>query len=238
MRIELLPLFEKELRVKFRSSLPLWGMGFLQVGMASWLFWIYDFFRQGLADLDPLFRMLTTVFTLLLPLYAAGDITGERKSGNWDLFSSFPIGSFQILLAKLLANTVWLLLHLLQIGTVLVPLLSFGEFDAGAVKTSLFGLGIYGVFTLALGQWMSLYGKNTLLAYLFTLGILISLLLLPFWAGRLPLPEYLLGPVRYLSIPHHLDGFFRGTILLKDLGFFLGGVAICLILARGGLAAT
>lgn len=225
-------LFKKELLVKFRSSLPLWGMGFFQVLMAAWVFWIYGFFQRGMADLDPFFRMLATAFTLLIPLYASGDVSEERKSGNWDLLYSFPLADLRIHLAKFLSNTVWLAIHLSQIGVVIIPLLSFGDFDLGVVKGSLIGLGIYGAFSLSLGQWISTFGKGTLLTYLFTFGLLLSLLLLPLWAEKLPFPDLLMDVVRYFSIPHHLDGFFRGTILLKDLGFFLGGVAICFLLTK------
>jgi len=226
-------LFKKDLLVKFRSSLPLWGMGFLQVGMALWLFWIYRFFQRGIADLDPFFRMLTTVFTLLLPLYASGDIPEEGKSGNWDLLSSFPLSRSKVLLAKFLANTVWLGIHLAQIGITLVSLLSFGDFDPGIVKGALLGLGLYGTLILSVGQWMSTFGKTTLLSYLFTLGVLLFFILIPFWAGTLPLPEFLTTPIVFLSISHHLDRFFRGMILVKDLGFFVGGVTLCLFLASG-----
>ncbi len=224
-------LIKKELLVKFRSSLPLWGMGFFQVGLALWLFWIYRFFQRGLADLDPVFRMLTTLFTILLPLYASGDVSEERRSGNWDLLSSFPLPASRILLAKFLSNTVWLAIHLFQAGVVLFSLLSFGDFDHGAVKGALLGLGIYGLLILGIGEWVSTLGKGLLLSYLLTLGILLALLLLPFWGGRFPFPDRFLDLVRYLSIPHHLDGFFRGKILLRSLGFFLGGIAIFFILS-------
>lgn len=222
-------LFAKELLLKFRSSLPLWGMGLLQVAMATWLFWIYGFFQRGLADLEPFFRMLTTGFTLLIPLYASSDFSEERKSGNWDLLCSFPISTFRVLLSKFLANTIWLSIHLFQIGFLLVPILSFGDFDRGVGLSALVGLGLYGVLILSLGQWVSTRRKGGLLSYLITIGVLLSLLLLPFWAGKLPRIMHFL---RILSIPHHLDGFFRGIILLKDLGFFLGGVAFFLLLSR------
>lgn len=223
-------LLKKELLVKFRSSLPLWGMGFLQLGMAAWMFWIYGFFQRGLADLEPFFRMLTTAFTVLLPLYASWDVPEERKSLNWDLLHSFPLSTFRILLVKFLANTVWLSIHLFQIGFLLIPVLSFGDFDRGMGIGALVGLGFYGTLILSMGQWVSTSRKGSLLSYLITIGILLSLLILPFWAGKLPRSMHFL---RILSIPHHLDGFFRGMILAKDLGFFLGGVAFFWILSGG-----
>jgi len=223
-------LCKKELLVKFRSSLPLWGMGFLQLGMSAWLFWIYGFFQRGLADLEPFFRMLTTAFTLLLPLYATWDVPEERKSFHWDLLRSFPLSTFRILLAKFLANTAWLSIHLFQIGSLLVPILSFGDFDRGMGIGALVGLGFYGALILSVGQWVSIGKKGALLSYLITIGILSSLLLLPFGAGKFP---HILHFLRILSIPHHLDGFFRGMILVKDLGFFLGGVAFFWILSSG-----
>ncbi|MCX7787513.1 MAG: Gldg family protein [Spirochaetes bacterium] len=224
-------LFKKELVVKFRSSLPLWGMGFLQVGMALWLYWIYGFFQKGLTDLAPFFRMLTTVFTLLIPLYTSGEIAEEVKSGNWDLYYSFPVSIAKILGTKFLANIVWLGIHLTQVGITLISLLPFGDFDPGVVRGALLGLGLYGTLILSIGQWISTLRKGTLISYLFTVGVLLFLLLIPFWAGHLPFPDILLLSIRFMSISHHLEGFFRGMILVKDLGFFLGGITVCFILS-------
>jgi ABC-2 type transport system permease protein len=214
-------LVKKEIHLTVRSGIPFWGFGVFQLAMAGWFFLVYRFFQRGIADLENFFQLVTTLFTLLLPIYAAGDWSEERKNGTWEILFSLPFKTGELVGAKLVSNIIWLGIHLLQILLLVVPLLPFGTFDLGQILGSLLGMFLYGLFALSVSQWASTLGKFPLLSYILSVCFLLFPLLAPILGGLRAIPYPIAECIRLISIPHHLDGFQRGLIILKDVSFFL-----------------
>ncbi len=214
-------LVKKEIYLTVRSGIPFWGFGVFQLALAGWLFLVYRFFQRGIADLGNFFQAVTTLFTLLLPIYAAGDWTEERKNGTWEILFSLPFKTGELVGAKFVSNMLWLGIHLLQILLLVFPILPFGTFDTGQIFGSLLGIFLYGVFALSVSQWASTLGGFPLLSYILSVCFLLFPLLAPILGGLRAIPYPIAECIRLISIPHHLDGFLRGLIILKDVSFFL-----------------
>lgn len=220
-------IYSKEIRNYFQSlTAYIFIVVFLTV--SSWLFF-QNFFLVDRASLRGWFDFLPWMFLLLTPALSMRIWAEEKRSGTAELLLTMPLPDWQIVLAKFLAGSSFLLLVLALSFPLPYTVSHLGALDMGPVIGGYIGSWLLGSAYLALGQWLSSLTNNQIVAFLLTIVSCFVLALIGFdfvlqRAG-------LLAPVfRSVSVITHFDSLGRGVIGLRDVVYFLSFIGFFLYL--------
>ena len=201
--------------------------------IASGLF-VTEFFLFPVAELRGLFQVLPFMLCVFVPAVAMRLWAEERSSNTMEMLLTFPMHPMSLVLGKYLAGFCFLLLALAS--TLLLPLMvtALGRPDFGQIASSYLGAILLGGFFLALGQLVSGFARDQIVAFvlsllacfgIFLLGTNFAATALDSWIGGLgTLLRELLGVTGRYGV------FARGIVEVADLAFFLVWVALFLFL--------
>jgi ABC-type transport system involved in multi-copper enzyme maturation permease subunit len=170
----------------------------------------------GINDLviAPSLNSLGLLLLVVVPLLGLHGLTEERRSGQLAVLLSTPLSGTALVLGKWLGTSAAALLILLAM--LLIPTsLAFGmqvDFPRLAIATT--GLLLLVLFSCALSLAFAAFSRHISAAATATLGTLLFLWLL----------DSLLSPSAagyWLALNPHLQNILSGTLLLRDLGYFL-----------------
>lgn len=231
----------RELRAHL-SGLGFWLMlALAQVTVALLLFAQLEVYRQispqllagqsslGVNDLVivPSLNSLGVLLLLLVPLLGMRAFAEERRSGHLAVLLSTPLPSTRLLLGKWLGNGLSGLLIVLT--TVLIPIsLAAGmQVDFARLAIGTLALTMLVFLACALTLAFSVFSRHAGTALAATLGCILLLWLLD---SLLP-PD---SSAYWLALNPHLQNLLGGTVLLRDLGYFvlLSGAALGIAAVR------
>lgn len=193
-----------------------------------------QFFQAGKADMRAFFGTLPFALNIFIPAIAMRLWTEDKKGNTFELLMTFPMRPHELVLGKYLAS---LLFYLVALGTTLtVPVMLFmvGSPDPGPILGGYLGAFLIGALFLAVGIFISGLCKDQITAFILTVITVFGLYLvgtdyfaafLDGWVGGLGTAmKDLVGAAS------RLVDFGKGVIDLKDVFYFLSGVAIFLFL--------
>lgn len=178
----------------------------------------------------PLFSVLAIILLFLVPLLTMRLLAEEKRSGTWELLSTFPLSDWAIILGKFGAA---LLVYLIFLAFTLSFSIAFGfmtTLDWPALGAGYLGLVLLGGCCLALGLFASSLTENQIVA-----GVVGFALLLLFWIVGFvhELGSGVLGQVTQgLSLMDHFDGFVKGVISTRDLVYCASFIFFFLFLTK------
>ncbi len=180
----------------------------------------------------PLIFSSALVTILVAPLLTMRLIAEERREGTFELLMTYPVRTVEIVLGKYLGGLAILALCIAL--TLLFP--AALELFAGSTSASGLGLewrtvllGYAGFFLLgaafmAIGLCISSFTDSQLVAAIITLFALLLLWMLQ--SVSMGTEGLIRAALIGFSAPHHLMGFLRGALELKDLLYFLSWIAL------------
>jgi len=184
-----------------------------------------------------LFRFVTLVLLLVVPLLTMRLFAEERKTGSLELLLAAPVSSTGIVLGKFAGLMCYLSLMLGLAAAMPLSLALFTPLDLGVIGTGLIGLwGVTAAF-VAIGLFASSLTREPTLAAVATLGVLLVLWLMYALSSIDWQPEVLghvlnIGDVaRQLSLISHHNALLRGVFSSADLLYFVIFTAAFLALA-------
>ena len=133
-------------------------------------FWAEAFFARNIADMKPFFSWIPVLLIFLVGALSMRTWSEERRSGTIENLLTSPVGAFQIVMGKFLAN-----LALVALGLALTLPLAFsvsimGSLDWGPVIggyiASLFLAAAY----VSIGLYMSGRTDNPIVALILTVA--------------------------------------------------------------------
>lgn len=207
----------------------------LLTGLFLWVF-PENILDLGYADLGPFFLIAPWVFLFLLPAVTMRSFSEERRTGTIELLLTKPLTEMQIVLGKYVASLALLVLALVPtlvyyftINELAMPK---GNVDSGAVWGSYIGLLMLGACFAAIGLFASAITENQIIAFLTAVFLCFFL-----FTGFDFIASYeafgaLEGPLKAIGIQEHYRSISRGVIDLRDMLYFIGVIAIFLLLTR------
>ncbi len=167
---------------------------------------------------------------LLLPLAPAVSmrlIAEEARAGSLETLMTSPLGSMALTLGKLLGACLFLLVMVLP--TLVLPAvlwtLSDPAPDVGPIIAGYFSLLLLGLLYLSVGLVASAATTNATLAFIATLFLVLTLLLMGTLGRQLPAPWQQLCFA--IALPPRLNDFAKGVIDTRHIVYFVSLSALC-----------
>ena len=201
--------------------------------MASALY-VTEFFLFPVAELRSFFNVLPLILCVFVPAVTMRLWAEERAGNTVEMLLTFPMHPMALVLGKFAAAFCFLLLALAS--TLLLPVMvaTLGRPDLGQMAASYLGAILLGGFFLALGQLVSGFARDQIVAFVLSLLACFALFLLGTDFAATALDAWIggLGSAlrELLGVTGHYTVFTRGVVEVADLAYFLVWTGLFLFL--------
>lgn len=181
------------------------------------------------------FRFLAVLifwmFLFLIPALTMRLISEEKKSRSFDLLLTSPITSLQIVLAKFLAGLG--AVGGLLLVSFLYPLVTayFAQFSWSMLFSLYLGVFLVGAAFVAVDLFCSSVTESPLIAYVLSVILNFSMLLLGFGSELADTPEFR-AAFEHMSMNQHFMSMAEGSIKSPSLVFFLSLIGLFIFLSE------
>ncbi len=231
-------LFKRELNGFFNSLIAyvVVAVFLLITALFLWVFPTdFNIIESGYANLDGLFVLAPFVFIFLVPAITMRFFAEESRTGTLEILMTKPVTDFQVVLAKYLAGVALVLVSLLPTLLYLLTVYLFADtagVDMGGIWGSYLGLFFLGMVFVAIGLYASSLTENQIIAFIIAL-FLCGFLFIGFeMIHSLHFFERMDLFVRDLGLFSHYSSMGRGVIDSRNVFYFLGLIALFLILTQ------
>lgn len=210
----------------------------LLTGLFLWVF-PDNILDTGYADLAPLFFIAPWVFLFLVPAVTMRSFSEEKRTGTIEMLLTKPLTEMQLVLAKYLAAVILLVFALLPTVVYWYSLhdlaMPRGNLDTGGIIGSYVGLLFLASCFAAIGVFASSITENQVVAFMIAVFLCFFLYLGFDLIASFDAFGALEGPIKAIGIQDHYASLSRGVIDLRDVLYFLGTIAVFLLLTRTAL---
>ena len=168
------------------------------------------------------YSSLSVVFLFLIPGITMGVYAAEKTNGTEELLLTSPLTIWDIVLGKFVAGAIFIAAMVGIVGAFASVLFLYGDPELGKTVTGLLGLLLLGWTYVAIGGLASAVTRSQIVAFLITLVVLVTLLLLPGIAefGVAGSAPAVADTLRYLSVQLHFDSLLNGLVDTSDLAYY------------------
>ena len=195
-------------------------------------FYLGGFFERNQADLQPLFDYFPWIFLLLMPAISMRLWAEEYSSGSIELLLSFPVRTWQIVLAKFLAAWVVALLALVFCFPYWMLVSWLGNPDHGVIVSGFIASSLLAACYIAIGSAVSAASRNQISAFLLSVFfcLIVSIIGLPISVEVIGVgvPEQVLSWLASLSALSHFQSLSRGVFDFRDGLYFIATISLAL----------
>lgn len=210
----------------------------LLTGLFLWVF-PNNILDTGYADLGPLFFIAPWVFLFLVPAVTMRSFSEERRTGTIELLLTKPLTEMQLVLAKYIAAVILIVFALLPTLIYWYSLhelaMPKGNLDTGGILGSYIGLLLLACCFGAIGVFASAITENQVVAFMIAVFLCFFLYLGFDLVASFDAFGALEGPIKSIGIQDHYASLSRGVVDLRDVLYFLGTIAVFLLLTRTAL---
>jgi ABC-2 type transport system permease protein len=221
-------IFKRELRSYFSSPIGFVFIIFFVLVSNSFFFIVQDFFKQGQVSMRYYFAALPWVFLFFVPAVTMRLWAEEKKLGTLEVLLTMPLKEIDVVLGKFFASFAFIFISLSCSITIPITLGILGKPDYGVVLGSYIGALLLGSAYLAIGLYISSLSENQVVAFVISLAVIFTLLLV----GLAPTQLNQLGAFahicEYVSLLSHFNNVTRGVIDSRDVIYYLSIVALFL----------
>ncbi len=193
----------------------------------SGFFFFKDFFYFNQAEMRNLFQLLPIMFTFVVPAVTMRLFSEERYSGSLEILMTLPVETFNAVLGKFLAGTIFIVVMILPTIIYLFSILLVGSPDMGPIIGGYFGTVLLGGAYASIGILASSLSKNQIVAFISAWAVTFFLWLIDKIVIFLPSK---LAFLQYLGSDFHFRNISKGIIDTRDIIYFLSVIAISIIL--------
>lgn len=209
-------------------------------GLFLWVFQgDFNILNFGYASLDALFMIAPFVFLFLVPAITMRSFAEEKRTGTIELILTKPLTEFQIVMAKFLAGLILVLFSLLPtlvyVFSVYQLGLPKGNLDIGGIWGSYIGLIFLAASFVAIGMFASAISDNQIVSFIIAV-FLSGFLYIGFeFIYSLDLFGKVDLLIKSLGINEHYLSMSRGVLDTRDMLYFLGVIALFILLSKFSL---
>lgn len=178
--------------------------------------------------LRALFYNLHFILLLIVPAVTMASFSEEKKNQSLRLLMTAPCTATEIVLGKFFAAAG--VMGLVLVASAVYPFFTVlhGNPDKMVILTSYIGIFLLMCSQIAFGLWVSSMTSNQFMAFLFTMFGLFLLLILNWMASSLGGGGVVESVLKYIASSDHVDSFFKGTLSVGHVAYFLCFTALFL----------
>ena len=206
-------------------------------GLFLWVFQgDFNILNFGYASLDGMFMIAPFVFLFLVPAITMRSFAEEKRTGTIELILTKPLTEFRIVMAKFLAGLILVIISLLPtliyVFSVYQLGLPKGNLDMGGIWGSYIGLIFLAASFVAIGMFASAISENQIVSFIIAV-FLSGFLYIGFeFIYSLDLFGKIDLFIKSLGINEHYLSMSRGVLDTRDMLYFLGIIALFILLTR------
>lgn len=215
-------IFKKEFRTYFVSPIAYIVISIFLL-VTGWFFFT-TFFLYNQANLRNFFSLLPIIFSFVVPAVTMRLFSEELNVGSYEILLTMPVTFLDVVVGKFLSAVAF-------IAVMIAPTLSYpitvsflGELDWGPVAGGYLGAVLLGASFSAIGLFASSLTRNQIIAFIISMAICFSLVLVD--KMLFFLPQTLLGILSYLGADTHFQNISKGVIDSRDALYFL---SVCFV---------
>ncbi len=218
-------ILRKELAGYFATPLAYVFIVIFLVLIATFTFYLGNFFERGEADLQPFFQFHPWLYLFLIPAISMRLWAEERKSGSIELLMTLPVTPAQAVLGKYIAAWLFTGTALVLTFPLWITVNYLGEPDNGVILSAYLGSFLMAGAFLAIGSCVSATTRNQVIAFIISIVICFVFLSssLPFVLDLFQawLPQMFVDTISSLSFLSHFVSISKGVIDARDLVYFV-----------------
>lgn len=227
---QIIAIARRELMALFYSPIAYVVMALFAVGTSMVFFLSFD--TGAPATLRNTFDAVVWIMVFLVPAISMRLLADEFRAGTIEMLMTSPISDAQVVLGKWLGAMGFFAVLLVPLLVMTGVLEIFAAPDYGPIFTGFLGVLLVGGLYLAIGAFASAATQNQIIAFLVALFITCFLTIVLYY---LPQASFVGGPVRtamfYANVNRQFDDFNKGLIDLRNVVYFVSGIALFLFLA-------
>ena len=220
----MIALLKKEINSFFASPIGYLVIALFLVlnGLFLWFFkGEFNILDYGFADLSSFFHLAPWILIFLIPAVTMRSFSDEKKQGTLELLLTKPISHLNIILGKYLGAFLLILLALLPTLIYVYTIYELGapkgNFDAGSLLGSYFGLLFLIAAYVAIGIFASTLSDNQIVAFLTAVFLCFA-----FYLGFDGLADFFSSTlIEQFGMSAHYKSMSRGVLDTRDLIYFL-----------------
>ncbi len=193
--------------------------------VSGWFFFS-PFFLVGRADLRDFFSLLPIVLVFFVPAITMRLFSEEFSTGSFEIISTLPVSSLEILVSKFLAAYIFILAMLAPTFAYPLSISGLGELDWGPVLGGYLGTILLVALYTAVGVFASSLTKNQIVAFIGATAICFFFFIIDKIIFLLPV--ILADLFEFMGADYHFRNFERGLIDSRDIVYFLSVTVIAL----------
>lgn len=223
---EAFAIMKRELRAYFTSPVAYIVIAIFL--LFSGFFFFKDFFYFRQAEMRSFFQLLPLLFTVFVPAMTMRLFSEEKQSGSIEILFTMPVTSFDAVVGKFLAATIFVASALAPTLLYLFTVIYVGSPDPGPLAGGYIGALLLGAAYAAIGVCASASTKNQITAFITALSVNFSLWLISRITIFLP-PK--LRFLEYFGADFHFQNIAKGLLDFRDILYFLSIIVIALMLS-------
>ena len=184
----------------------------------------------------PLFQSMNLILMIILPLLTMRLFAEERKLRTFELLLTSPIGVNEIVSGKFLSVVIVYTGLLSLTGLIPVTLSAYATFDWQPIVLGYLALLLQGALMLSIGLFTSALTENQIISAFLSFGLILGLWVLG--ALSTVFGDSTLGNIlSYISFTEHFERMIRGLLNIKDLVYYISGLAFMWFVAHQAIDA-
>lgn len=182
-------------------------------------------------EVSQVLQLYAFLFVFVAPAVTMRLLSEEQRSGTLELLMTLPIRDGEVVVGKWLGAFIFFTATTALTLVYPFVLLTFGNPDVGVMWSSYLGVLLSGAALIGIGILASAMTENQIVAFFIAFALTLGLYLSVIPAQFFEFGETISTFFNELSFDSHLNPFFTGLIIVKDVVYFVGLTAVCLFAA-------
>jgi ABC-2 type transport system permease protein len=210
----------REYKSYFKSPIA-YATAFFFLGLIGYLFFrdlAYAYLQGGTPGVQTILGRLVTFLIFTMPSITMRTLSEEYRMGTIELLLTSPIRDSELVIGKWLGGFLFVisLVFVTLIYSVILNNLIEPGIDQGILTSGYLGLILMVSALMAIGVMISSFTSNQIVAFIISLFLVLFL-----WFFQ-PSSNSSQGELsRYINFIQHYMNFYRGTIDLSDVVYYL-----------------
>ncbi len=197
--------------------------------LVNYLF-VKDIFVTYTFSYKSFFLIIPWLFLFFIPALTMRSLAEEKKLNTIEVLLTLPLSELEIIVGKFFSQLFFVIISLGL--TLFFPLSSlfFAKGYLPEILVGYLGLILLAGFFISIGLYFSNLTKNQIIAFLSSLLVIFSLLVIAtdFFANVLP--RFLINELVYFSPLYHFENFSKGIIDFRSVVYFITGTVVFIFL--------
>ena len=217
-------IFRRELSSYFATPLAYIFIVIFLITNGIFTFDMGGFYLRGQADLLPFFSFHPWLYLFMVPAIAMTLWADERKTGTIELLLTLPIKLSEAVIGKFLAAWILMGIALALTFPIWITVNYLGDPDNGVIVAGYLGSWFMAGGFLAIGSCMSACTKNSVIAFILTVALCFTFVIMgsPILLNAFPewVPQFLVDAFTALGFLTHFDSISKGVLDIRDILYF------------------